>query len=124
MPALAKHMAMPPPIVPAPTTAAFLISRTGVSSGTPGILVVWRSAKNRWRSAFDSVLLTRCAKRSRSSLRPSSKGRVSAAPRGHGRRAGGLGAGHYRERRRRALRLPRYLLAHLGEEGLRIAVHL
>src|SRR5882762_7905483 len=79
MPALAKHMAMPPPIVPAPTTAALRISRTGVSSGTPGILVVWRSAKNMWRSAFDSVVLTRCAKRSRSNLRPSSKGRVAAA---------------------------------------------
>src|SRR5438552_9148394 len=57
MPALAKHMAMPPPMVPAPTTAALRISRTGVSSGTPGILVVWRSAKNMWRSAFDSVVL-------------------------------------------------------------------
>ena len=46
MPALAKHIAMPPPMVPAPMIAAFLIGRTGVSSGTSGILVVWRSAKN------------------------------------------------------------------------------
>ena len=55
IPALAKHIAMPPPMVPAPITAALLIGRTGVSSGTSGIFEVWRSAKNMWRSAFDSA---------------------------------------------------------------------
>jgi hypothetical protein len=79
MPALAKLMAMPPPMVPAPITAAFFTSRTGVSSGTSGILAVWRSAKNIWRSAFDSSPATSCAKRARSCLRPSSNGRVAAA---------------------------------------------
>ena len=39
MPALAKFIAMPPPIVPAPISAADLISRVGVSSGTSGILL-------------------------------------------------------------------------------------
>src|SRR5712691_12670994 len=39
-------------------------------------------------------------------------------------RSRGFGAGHDLEGRRIALRLLRYLLAHLGEEGLRIAVHL
>ena len=37
-------MAMPPPIVPAPMTATFLIARVGVSAGTSGILLVARSA--------------------------------------------------------------------------------
>ena len=79
MPALAKFMAMPPPMVPAPSTAAFFTSRTGVSSGTSGIFEVWRSAKNAWRSAFDSVALDQRAKRARSCLRPSSNGSVAAA---------------------------------------------
>ncbi|MNC86066.1 hypothetical protein D3C83_16960 [compost metagenome] len=55
------------------------MGRTGVSSGTSGIFAVWRSAKNMWRSAFDSLPSTRNAKRSRSNLRPSSKGLVAAA---------------------------------------------
>ena len=79
MPALAKFMAMPPPIVPAPITAAFFSSRTGVSSGTSGIFEVWRSAKNMWRSALDSLPTTSLLKRSRSSWRPSSNGLVAAA---------------------------------------------
>ena len=52
MPALRKFIAMPPPIVPAPITATFLISRIGVSAGTSGILLAARSAKKAWRSAF------------------------------------------------------------------------
>jgi len=79
MPALAKLIAMPPPMVPAPTTAALVTSRTGVSSGTSGILELWRSAKNMWRSALDSGPETSLSKLARSSLRPSSKGRVAAA---------------------------------------------
>ena len=80
MPALAKFMAMPPPMVPAPITAAFFTSRTGVSSGTSGIFEVWRSAKNMWRSAFDSrALRPGASKPTRSCLRPSSNGSVAAA---------------------------------------------
>ena len=37
-------MAIPPPIVPAPIMATFLMARVGVSAGTSGILVVARSA--------------------------------------------------------------------------------
>ena len=40
MPALAKFIAMPPPIVPAPITPTFLIAMVGVSSGTSGILTM------------------------------------------------------------------------------------
>ena len=64
---------MPPPIVPAPTTAARLMSAAGVSFGTSGTLAASRSAKNRCRSAFDSVETTHSAKISRSRRDPSSK---------------------------------------------------
>src|SRR5262249_339701 len=53
MPALAKHMAMPPPMVPAPITAARLISRGSTSFETPGTLAASRSAKKMWRWALD-----------------------------------------------------------------------
>ena len=58
MPALAKAIPMPPPIVPAPMIATFRISRTGVVSGTSGIFAAARSPKNAWRIAFDSVVTT------------------------------------------------------------------
>ena len=63
---------MPPPIVPAPMTATFLIARIGVSAGTSGILVAARSAKKAWRSAFDSGVSISAMKSSRSSFMPSS----------------------------------------------------
>ena len=47
IPALAKFIAMPPPMVPAPITAAFLISLAGVSAATSGILAASRSAKKK-----------------------------------------------------------------------------
>jgi hypothetical protein len=47
MPALAKFMAMPPPMVPAPMMAALLISRCGVSAGTSATLAASRSAKKK-----------------------------------------------------------------------------
>ena len=75
MPAFAYVIVMPPPIVPAPTTAARLMSRAGVSFGMSGTLATSRSAKNRWRSAFDSVDTTDCAKISRSRIDPSAKPR-------------------------------------------------
>ena len=69
---------MPPPIVPAPTTAARLISLAGVSFGTSGTFATSRSAKNRWRSAFDSVETTQSAKSSRSRIDPSSNAQLEA----------------------------------------------
>ena len=75
MPALAKLIAMPPPIVPAPMTAAVLIGRVGVSSGTSGILAAARSAKNAWRSAFDSGVCISVEERARARpCSPSSNG--------------------------------------------------
>ena len=53
MPALAKTIAMPPPIVPAPTTATLFTGIAGVSFGTSGILATSRSPKKTWISAFD-----------------------------------------------------------------------
>ena len=44
---------MPPPIVPAPTTAARRIGMRGVSLAMPGILATSRSPKKTWISAFD-----------------------------------------------------------------------
>src|SRR5262249_42002510 len=44
MPALAKDMAMPPPIVPAPTMVALAIGRRAVSAGTSGIVHTAASA--------------------------------------------------------------------------------
>ena len=74
MPAFAKLIAMPPPMVPAPTMAAWRMGRVGVSDGTSGTLLASRSAKNAWRSAFDAVVCIRCMKRWRSNLTPSSNG--------------------------------------------------
>ena len=79
MPAFAYVMAMPPPIVPAPTTAARAISRAGVSFGTSGILPTSRSAKNRWRIAFDSTDRTQSANSSISRREPASKSMVRQA---------------------------------------------
>ena len=79
MPALAKFIAMPPPIVPAPSTAALPISRFGVSLGTSGILPASRSAKKKWRCAFDWSLCSSSSKSSRSRFMPCSKGSSAAA---------------------------------------------
>ena len=48
MPAFAKAIAMPVPIVPAPTMAAFAIAFGLRSAPSPGILPSSRSAKKRW----------------------------------------------------------------------------
>ena len=90
IPALAKFIAMPPPIVPAPITATLLIARVGVSSGTSGIFDAARSAKNAWRSARDSGDCTSCMNSSRSRLMPWSNGSVAAATR-HSTQADGAG---------------------------------
>ena len=54
------------------------MSAVGVSFGTSGTLAASRSAKNRWRSAFDSVETTQSANSSRSRSEPASNGSVSA----------------------------------------------
>ena len=79
MPALAKFIAMPPPMVPAPMIAADLIGRLGVSSGTSGILEAARSPKKKWRSALLSVVCISARKFSRSTSRPSSNFMLAAA---------------------------------------------
>ena len=79
MPALAKFMEMPPPMVPAPMTAAERMGRVGVSSGTSGILEAARSAKKACRSARDSGVCISSTKRRRSTAIPSSNGLVVAA---------------------------------------------
>jgi hypothetical protein len=79
MPAFRKFMVMPPPIVPAPITAAALTGRVGVSSGTSGILAAARSAKNAWRSDADSVERNSSSNSVRSTIMPSSKGFFTAA---------------------------------------------
>ena len=45
MPALAKHILIPPPMVPAPITAAVSMARRGVSFDRPGTRPASRSAK-------------------------------------------------------------------------------
>jgi len=45
MPTLAKFMAMPPPMVPAPMMPTVVTGMTGVSSATSGTFHTWRSAK-------------------------------------------------------------------------------
>ena len=53
MPALAKTIAIPPPMVPAPTTATEFTGMTGVSFGISGIFATSRSPKKTWISALD-----------------------------------------------------------------------
>ena len=79
MPALAKFIAMPPPIVPQPITAAVSIGRVGVSLGTSGILATWRSAKNACRCAFDWSEATSRMNVLRSVASPSANGWFTAA---------------------------------------------
>ena len=81
MPTPAKHMAMPPPIVPPPIMATFLMSLVAVSFGRSLILAARRSAKNMWRIAADSGDVTSSPNNSRSLARPSSIGRLTAASR-------------------------------------------
>ena len=69
---------MPPPMVPAPITAARSIVVTGVSFGTSGTFAASRSAKNMCTSARDSCEVTQSAKSSRSRAEPLSKSSVNA----------------------------------------------
>ena len=69
---------MPPPMVPAPITAARSIFVTGVSFGTSGTFAASRSAKNMCTSARDSCEVTQSANSSRSRAEPASKSSVNA----------------------------------------------
>src|SRR4029453_16906855 len=51
MPMLAKDMAMPPPIVPAPMTATVRMGRNGVLAGMSGILAASAAADLAWARA-------------------------------------------------------------------------
>jgi hypothetical protein len=79
IPALAKFIAIPPPMVPAPITATDLIARSGVPLGTSGILAAARIAKNACRKALDSGVLSNSTNNDPSILIPSSKGLSTAA---------------------------------------------
>ena len=79
MPALAKFIAMPPPMVPAPMTAARSIFLAGVPGGTSGILVASRSAKKAWICPLDCGDAMHSWKSARSFLSPSANGSVTAA---------------------------------------------
>ena len=70
---------MPPPMVPAPTTATRSILRVAVSPASPGILAAARSAKNACRSARDSGVCMSSRNCARSKLNPSSNGLLTAA---------------------------------------------
>ena len=79
MPTLAKFIAMPPPIVPAPSTPHVSMSRIGVSLPMSGILFAARSAKNAYRWAADCGPVTSSTNSFCSTLMPSSNGRLAAA---------------------------------------------
>ena len=74
MPALAKHIAMPPPMVPAPITVARAMSRGLVPAGMPGTLAASRSAKKICLCAFDWSPSLSLENSSRSRLNASSIG--------------------------------------------------
>ncbi len=66
--AFAKLIAMPPPMVPAPITAARRIGSVGVSAAMPGILRASRSAKNTCTSASHCGLSRHSTNAARSRL--------------------------------------------------------
>ncbi len=79
IPALARTMAMPPPMVPAPTTAADFMGISGVSLGMSGILPTSRSLKKTWMRALDWSEKRHSAKSFCSSWQPSANGNFVAA---------------------------------------------
>ena len=79
MPALAKAMAMPLPMVPKPTTPAVRIGRTGARGSMPATFGASRSAKNTWRSARDSGPPSSSLNTSRSWASPAANGIASVA---------------------------------------------
>ena len=74
MPALAKFMAMPPPMVPAPMTPPLRTSRGFTPAGMSGTFWASRSAKKMWRWARDSSLVRSSMNSSSSRAWPSPNG--------------------------------------------------
>ena len=80
MRAAASAIAIPAPIVPEPITAACSIVRGCVSRGSASMRDAVRSAKKRWRRAFDSGPSTSSVKSARSWSSPCASGsRVAAS---------------------------------------------
>ena len=75
-PALAKFIAMPLPMVPAPITAPSRMSRVAMSLPMPGTRAICRSAKKRWRNAAASGERTCASKTSYSLARPLVEGEL------------------------------------------------
>ncbi len=78
IPACAKAIAIPLPIVPAPTTPAFVIGN-GSAGGRPGIFASSRSAKKTWRSASEGFDRTSSSKSRVSRAMPKLNGSSTAA---------------------------------------------
>jgi hypothetical protein len=72
-------MAMPPPIVPAPTMPTVAMEAAGVSLEIPGTRDTPRSAKKMWISALHCSDRTQSKKIPRSRTHPSSNGSVTDA---------------------------------------------
>ena len=104
MPALAKLIAIPPPIVPPPIMPIERTSRGGVSLSRPSTFAASRSAKNTCRNAADCGSRIDSMKSSRSRFRPSANG-VVIAVRTHSMMRGGavLAARFFRNTRRRGV---------------------
>ena len=83
MPALAKHIAIPPPIVPEPIIPAFLISITLVSLGTSEIFEAALSPKKIWIIASLWGCIKHSRKYSPSFFSPSSKSSILIAASTH-----------------------------------------
>ncbi len=79
MPTLAKFMAIPPPMVPAPMMPTLFTSRTGVSLARPLTLEASRSPKKEWIRPARWGDSMHSMNSSRSRFMPSSKGRLKAA---------------------------------------------
>ena len=76
---MAKFIAIPPPIVPAPITATESIDRSAASLASPGTLLACRSAKKTCCSAFACGSRWLSSDISRSTRTLSANGRLTAA---------------------------------------------
>ena len=79
MPLLAKFIAIPPPMVPAPIMATLSILRKGVSFSSPSTFAACRSAKKTCLNATDSGERIHSVNSSRSRFMPLSKDISTAA---------------------------------------------
>ena len=86
----AKHIAMPPPMVPAPIMPTCLTGCASVPAAMPSIFPAARSAKNRCLSAADCGSSMQASNARRSAAKPSSKVSVPAASRQSRMRCGAV----------------------------------